>query len=187
MTSARRNGELGFSRAHEVIGTEISLTRRLRARGTAQPGRLWLSCQCQTACATERIVRPRALAWRLARATTRRRATCPSAKREREPCGTGCRNCPGWPQLAFRQREDKPATWGGESLCEECDRRERSSSCGRSIELRSGPGVGSSARTDKVSMMIPSRLSPCSAKRTTPRGLARPDGYGPRESSHRIA
>ncbi len=49
-----------------------------------------------------------------------------------------CRNCPGWPQLAFQQREDKPATWGGESLCEECDRRERSSSCNHSAELRIG-------------------------------------------------
>ncbi len=49
-----------------------------------------------------------------------------------------CRNCPGWPQARFHQREDKPSTWGGQSLCEECDRREHCSSCLHSVELRIG-------------------------------------------------
>ena len=31
------------------------------------------------------------------------------------------RNCSGWPRREFRQREDKPSMWGGQSLCEECD------------------------------------------------------------------
>ncbi len=49
-----------------------------------------------------------------------------------------CRNCPGWPQVEFKQREDKPLAWGGQSMCSECDRRERSSSCLHSVELRIG-------------------------------------------------
>lgn len=49
-----------------------------------------------------------------------------------------CRNCPGWPQAQFKQREDKPPTWAGQTLCEECHRRESCSSCLHSVELRIG-------------------------------------------------
>ena len=49
-----------------------------------------------------------------------------------------CSNCSGWPQHDFRQREDKPSTWGGQSLCNECDTRVHSGSCQHSIELRTG-------------------------------------------------
>jgi hypothetical protein len=49
-----------------------------------------------------------------------------------------CLNCSGWPKLDFQQREDKPSTWGGQSLCDECDRREHCSSCLHSVELRTG-------------------------------------------------
>ncbi len=46
--------------------------------------------------------------------------------------------CVGWPQHGLQQREDKPSTWGGQSLCDECDRREHSSSCQHSVELQTG-------------------------------------------------
>jgi hypothetical protein len=49
-----------------------------------------------------------------------------------------CRNCPGWPHVEFQQREDKPLAWGGQSMCDECDRREHCSSCLHSVELRIG-------------------------------------------------
>lgn len=49
-----------------------------------------------------------------------------------------CRNCPGWPLNDFRQREDKPSTWAGQVLCDECDSRVRSNTCQHSIELRVG-------------------------------------------------
>ena len=49
-----------------------------------------------------------------------------------------CRNCSDWPQVGFQQREDKPPEWGGQSLCNECDRREHCSSCLHSVELRIG-------------------------------------------------
>jgi hypothetical protein len=49
-----------------------------------------------------------------------------------------CRNCSSWPSRDFRQREDKPSTWDGQSLCDECDMRAHSSKCQQSIELRIG-------------------------------------------------
>jgi hypothetical protein len=49
-----------------------------------------------------------------------------------------CHNCSGWPSSDFRRREDKPSTWGGHSLCDECDTRARSGNGQHSIELRTG-------------------------------------------------
>ena len=31
-----------------------------------------------------------------------------------------CHQCAAWPLNNFWQREDKPPTWSGQSLCEEC-------------------------------------------------------------------
>lgn len=49
-----------------------------------------------------------------------------------------CRSCSGWPRAEYQQREDKPSTWGAESLCEECAQGDRSGSCLHSVELRTG-------------------------------------------------
>ena len=49
-----------------------------------------------------------------------------------------CRNCSGWPEVGFQQREDKPSTWAGQELCEECHGREQCSTCLHSVELRTG-------------------------------------------------
>jgi hypothetical protein len=49
-----------------------------------------------------------------------------------------CYDCRDWPATDFRQREDKPPTWDGQSLCEECARRDGCNSCRHSIELRTG-------------------------------------------------
>jgi len=47
-----------------------------------------------------------------------------------------CCDCPDWPSADFRQREDKPPTWDGQSLCEECARRNGCNSCQYFIEWR---------------------------------------------------
>ena len=49
-----------------------------------------------------------------------------------------CHNCSGWPLSNFRQREDKPSTWSGQSLCEECAMSDLCCTCQHSIELRTG-------------------------------------------------
>jgi len=49
-----------------------------------------------------------------------------------------CRNCSGWPLQSFRQREDKPSTLTGQTLCDECDGRASAGTCQHSIELRTG-------------------------------------------------
>ena len=50
-----------------------------------------------------------------------------------------CHNCSGWPLHDFGQREDKPPTWNGQSLCEECARRDDCGNCQHSVTLRAGP------------------------------------------------
>jgi hypothetical protein len=40
-----------------------------------------------------------------------------------------CHNCSSWPRVDFKQREDKPPTWNGEALCEECARHDSCSRC----------------------------------------------------------
>ena len=49
-----------------------------------------------------------------------------------------CHNCSGWPLNDFHQREDKPPTWNGQELCEECATRDRSRNCQHSVTLRAG-------------------------------------------------
>jgi len=58
-----------------------------------------------------------------------------------------CHNCSGWPLRAFRQREDKPPTWNGQVLCEECATRDYCSNCQHSVTLRAGLLSDSSLRT----------------------------------------
>jgi hypothetical protein len=54
-----------------------------------------------------------------------------------------CYNCSGWPLHEFAQREDKPPTWNGQALCEECSRRDGCNGCQHSVTLRAGPLFGS--------------------------------------------
>jgi hypothetical protein len=49
-----------------------------------------------------------------------------------------CHNCSAWPRNDFRQREDKPPTWGGQVLCEECATSDSCRTCQHSTELRAG-------------------------------------------------
>ncbi len=49
-----------------------------------------------------------------------------------------CHNCSCWPHRDFRQREDKPVTWNGQTLCEECAMRDGCSDCQHSITLSVG-------------------------------------------------
>jgi hypothetical protein len=49
-----------------------------------------------------------------------------------------CYNCSDWPLHDFRQREDKPPTWTGQALCEECATCDGCSECQHSIALRAG-------------------------------------------------
>jgi hypothetical protein len=49
-----------------------------------------------------------------------------------------CHNCSGWPETDFTQREDKPETWGGQSLCDECASRDCRGACQHSVALRTG-------------------------------------------------
>jgi hypothetical protein len=49
-----------------------------------------------------------------------------------------CHNCSAWPLKDFRQREDKPPTWSGQSLCEECATSDSCRACEHSVELRAG-------------------------------------------------
>jgi hypothetical protein len=49
-----------------------------------------------------------------------------------------CHNCSGWPAANFLQREDKPPTWTGASLCSECATRDSRCACTHSITLRAG-------------------------------------------------
>lgn len=49
-----------------------------------------------------------------------------------------CHNCSSWPLHDFRQREDKPRTWDGQSLCEECATSDSCRTCEHSVELRAG-------------------------------------------------
>ena len=49
-----------------------------------------------------------------------------------------CHNCSGWPVHGFRQREDKPVTWTGQRLCEECAKIDGCSDCQLSVTLRAG-------------------------------------------------
>jgi hypothetical protein len=49
-----------------------------------------------------------------------------------------CHNCSDWPLHDFRQREDKPPTWTGQALCEECATCDGCSECQHSITLRAG-------------------------------------------------
>jgi|GEM_PF-1842570 len=49
-----------------------------------------------------------------------------------------CLNCSAWPLGDFRQREDKPPTWDGQSLCEECGKSDSCGSCRHSADLRTG-------------------------------------------------
>jgi hypothetical protein len=58
-----------------------------------------------------------------------------------------CHNCAGWPLEGFRQREDKPATWNGQVLCEECARRDGCGDCQHSVTLRTGLASDSWLRT----------------------------------------
>jgi len=46
------------------------------------------------------------------------------------------RSCSGWPMHDFRQREDEPSTWGGQTLCDECDSRVRATDSHRHIDLQ---------------------------------------------------
>jgi hypothetical protein len=50
-----------------------------------------------------------------------------------------CHNCSGWPLRDFEQREDKPPTWNGQALCEECATRDDCRDCQHSVTLRAGP------------------------------------------------
>jgi len=58
-----------------------------------------------------------------------------------------CHNCAGWPLHDFRQREDKPPTWNGQVLCEECTTRDGCSDCQHSVTLRAGLPSDSCLRT----------------------------------------
>lgn len=49
-----------------------------------------------------------------------------------------CHNCSAWPLSDFRQREDKPGTWSGESLCLECAASDSCRTCQHSLVLRTG-------------------------------------------------
>jgi hypothetical protein len=49
-----------------------------------------------------------------------------------------CHKCSGWPLKSFWQREDKPPTWSGQSLCEECATSDSCGTCEHSLELRTG-------------------------------------------------
>jgi hypothetical protein len=49
-----------------------------------------------------------------------------------------CHNCSAWPRNDFRQREDKPPTWSGDSLCAECSASESCRMCQHSLVLRAG-------------------------------------------------
>ena len=49
-----------------------------------------------------------------------------------------CHNCKAWPLRDFWQREDKPPTWSGQSLCEECATSDSCGTCAHSVELRTG-------------------------------------------------
>lgn len=49
-----------------------------------------------------------------------------------------CHNCSAWPLNNFRQREDKPPTWAGQLLCEECATSDSCSLCQHSLALRVG-------------------------------------------------
>jgi len=49
-----------------------------------------------------------------------------------------CYNCSTWPLSDFIQREDKPPTWSGESLCKECAASETCNRCQHSLVLRAG-------------------------------------------------
>jgi hypothetical protein len=49
-----------------------------------------------------------------------------------------CHNCSAWPLKDFRQREDKPPTWNGNSLCAECAESDYCSTCQHSVGLRTG-------------------------------------------------
>ena len=49
-----------------------------------------------------------------------------------------CQNCSAWPLSDFDQREDKPATWHGQALCEECATSDSCRTCLHSVELRVG-------------------------------------------------
>jgi len=49
-----------------------------------------------------------------------------------------CRNCPEWPSQDFQQREDKPVTWTGQTLCDQCDGRALACTCQHSVSLRTG-------------------------------------------------
>jgi hypothetical protein len=49
-----------------------------------------------------------------------------------------CHKCSAWPVDNFGQREDKPPTWNGQSLCEECATSDSCGKCQHSVELRAG-------------------------------------------------
>jgi len=49
-----------------------------------------------------------------------------------------CRNCSDWPANNFKQREDKPTAWIGESLCEECAANDTRCTCQHSVVLWTG-------------------------------------------------
>ena len=57
-----------------------------------------------------------------------------------------CHNCSQWPLHDFRQREDKPPTWNGQKLCEECATHDGCSDCQHSVTLSAGLASDSSLR-----------------------------------------
>lgn len=63
-----------------------------------------------------------------------------------------CHNCPAWPRNDFRERQDKPATWSGQSLCEECASQDACRTCEHSMELRTGLASDSALEL----MLVPS-------------------------------
>jgi hypothetical protein len=67
----------------------------------------------------------------------------PYRKRSTSVTWHWCHNCSGWPLGDFQQREDKPPTWGGQSLCEECATRDYCGNCQHSVTLRAGRLSGS--------------------------------------------
>jgi len=58
-----------------------------------------------------------------------------------------CHNCPTWPVADFTEREDKPLTWSGESLCKECAECDSRRRCQHSVVLRAGLASDSVLRT----------------------------------------
>jgi hypothetical protein len=52
-----------------------------------------------------------------------------------------CHNCSQWPMASFKEREDKPPTWLGQSLCEECKTRDYANECQHSADRIAAVGV----------------------------------------------